>query len=209
MAEQPIVNNNTPNADAETSNEELISSEELHGYIKTAVNKAGHHLSKEEKKEHAKLLLQIFEKGMSPKQAMKISDEEMAQIYSFAYHHFNSGKYSDAREMFKLMLMLDPLNIDFATSLGICHHRLKNFDLALPCYMLAAFLDIKNPVCYFYAYDCYVNLKDELSAAIMLGNVIARAGNEAVYAHIKNDAQARLDPLLKKLEAAKQAETTK
>jgi len=130
---------------------------------------------------------------------MNISDEELAQIYSFAYHHFGSGKYREAREMFKMMLMLDPINTDFATSLGICHHRLKDYEYALTCYMLGAFLEPTNPVCLFYAYDCYVNLKNDTCAAVMLGNVIARAGDQAPYAHIKNDAQIRLDALLKKI----------
>lgn len=204
MAEQPIAKTDTttePNAE--------VNSEELHGYIKSTINKVASHLTKDEKKEHAKLLVKIFEKGMSPKQAMNISDEEMAQIYSFAYHHFGGGKYKEAREMFKIMLMLDPANSDFATSLGICHHRLKEYELALPCYMLGAFLEPTNPVCLFYAYDCYVCLKDDPCAAIMLGNVIARAGDQAPYANIKKDAQTRLDPLLKKIEDEKQAGSEK
>jgi type III secretion system low calcium response chaperone LcrH/SycD len=199
MAEEPITKTDSTQA------EEGVSSEELHNYIKTTINKVAPQLTKDEKKEHAKLLVKIFEKGMSPKQAMNISDEEMAQIYSFAYHHFGGGKYNEAREMFKMMLMLDPANSDFATSLGICHHRLKDFELALPCYMLAAFLEPTNPVCLFYAYDCYVNLKDDMCAAVMLGNVVARAGNEAPYANIKKDAQARLDALMKKIADEKEA----
>ncbi|HEV8051062.1 MAG TPA: SycD/LcrH family type III secretion system chaperone [Parachlamydiaceae bacterium] len=175
------------------------SSEELHEYVKTAVNKLGPDVSKERKKEHAKLLVKVFEKGMTPKEAMQISDEEVAELYSFAYFHFSAGKYEEAKEMFKMMLTLEPTNPDFATSLGICHHKLKFYEYALTCYMLGAFLDYENPVPLFYAYDCCVNLQDEASAAVMLSNVIARAGKKEAYAHIKNDAELRLDQLQKKL----------
>lgn len=175
-----------------------LTPDKLHSYIKAAVNKLGPDFSKEEKIEHGKLLVKIFEKGMSPKEAMKISDEEIAQIYSFAYNQFSLGKFEDARELFKMLMTLD-LNADFATALGVCHHRLKDYEYATNCYMLASFLDPKNPVPLFYAYDCYINLNDEFSAGVMLCNVITKAGEEAIYENIKNDAQMRLDQLQKKI----------
>lgn len=179
--------------------EQPLSKDELHQHIKSAVSKLGPNVSKEEKIEHGKILVKIFEKGMLPKEAMNISDEEIAQLYSFAYHQFSEGKYEDARELFKMMLSLEPLNPDFATALGVCHHRLKDFEYALQCYMLATMAAPDNPVPLFYAYDCFMNLNDEVCAGIMLCNVIAKAGNETKYEHIKSDAQIRLDQLQKKL----------
>lgn len=176
-----------------------IPPEEIRACIKSAVNKLGPNFSKDEKKEHAKLLVQIFEKGMSPKKAMGISDEEVAQIYSFAYHQFAAKKYEDARELFKILFSLEPFNSDFATALGVCHHRLKDYEYALQCYMLNAALSPKDPVALFYAYDCYMNLKDDVPAGIMLCNVIARAGDQPAYAQLKKDAQARLDQLQQKI----------
>lgn len=180
-------------------NEEKISSDELHGFIKSAVSQLGQNLSKDEKTKHAKLLVDIFEKGMSPKEAMKISNQEIAQIYSFAYHQFAGGKYDEARELFKMLLTLEPQNSEFATALGVCHHRLKDYEYAISCYMLSALLDPKSPVAMFYAYDCYMNMNEEVAAGIMLCNVISRAGEQQQYAQIKADAQLRLDPLQKKL----------
>jgi len=176
-----------------------ITSEELHGYIKQTVNKLGPNVSKEQKKEYAKLMVKIFEKGMSPKDAMEISDEMVAQIYSYAYSKFSAGHYSDARELFKVMLSLEPLNADFATALGICHHKLKDYEYALYCYMLGTFLDLKSPVCLFYAYDCYASQNNDVAAGVMLCNVIARCGSEPMYDHIRNDAQVRLAALEKRL----------
>lgn len=178
---------------------ELISKEEVRSYIKSAVNKLGPEFSKEEKKEHAQLLVKIFEQGLSPKEAMKISDEEMSQIYSFAFHKFSAGNYEDARELFKMLLSLEPFNSEFATALGVCHHRLKNYELALQCYMLNSVLAPQDPVGLFYAYDCFMNLNNEIAAAIMLSNVIARAGDQPMYTKIKTDAQSLLERLEKKI----------
>jgi len=187
-------------------NEDTISREELHGHIKSAVSKLGSKLSKEEKSEHAKLLVNIFEKGMTPKEAMKISDQEMAQIYSYAYHQFSGGKYEEARELFKMLLTLEPQNSNFATALGVCHHRLKAYEYALYCYMLSSVLAPTDPVPLFYAYDCFMNTNDEVSAGVILCSVIARAGDQPQYAQIKADAQLRLEPLQKKIVEGQAAE---
>lgn len=178
---------------------EPVSKEELRDAIKSAVNQLGPQVSKDEKKEHAKLLVKIFEQGMSPKQAMNISEEEILQIYSFAYHNFSTGKFAEARELFKVLLTLDPMNADFATALGVCHHRLGDYDLALACYMLNAFLAPKDPVALFYGYDCLINLKDEASAAMLLSSVIARAGDQKIYGKVKQDAQKLFERLEQKL----------
>lgn len=172
---------------------------DIKSYIKSIVSHLGPTFSKEQKKEHANLLLKIFEKGMSPKQAMEIKDEEIAQIYSFAYHQFAGGKFTEARELFKMLLTLDPFNSEFATALGVCHHRLKDYTFALQCYMLNAMLAPKDPVALFYAYDCYMNLKEETLAGIMLCNVIARAGDQVAYAQIKKTAQALLEKIQDKI----------
>lgn len=180
-------------------NDHRITKESLHEYIKMAVNKLGPEFTKEQKKEHAKLLVKIFEKGMSPREAMNISDSELAEIYSYAYHKFSEGDYLGARDLFKIMFSLDPMNCDFATALGVCFHRLKEYEQAINCYMMGFLLEPESPVCLFYAYDCFMKLENEVSAGIMLCNVITTAGDNPAYAHIKKDAQLRLDQLQKKL----------
>lgn len=183
----------------ENLNLETLGPDEMRKYIKSVIGKMGPEFSNEEKKEHGKLLVKIFEQGMSPKEAMKISDEEIAEIYSFAYHQFSKEKYEDARELFKMLLSLEPFNSDFATALGVCHHRLKNYEFALQCYMLNFALSPTDPVALFYAYDCFMNLNQPIPAAVMLSNVIARCGDNKTYEKIKNDAQKLLEPLEKKI----------
>lgn len=180
-------------------NENSLTPDDMRSYIKSAVKKLGPNFSKEDKINHGKLLIKIFEKGMSPKEAMEISDEEIAQIYSFAYHQFSIEKYEDARELFKMLLTLDPFNSEFATALGVCHHRLKDYEFAIQSYMLNSILTKSNPVALFYAYDCYMKLNQEVEAGVMLCNVISRAGDQEAYAQIKKDAETLLDKLERKI----------
>lgn len=186
-----MANENTP--------PQAISQEEVRGYIKEAVSKLGPQVSKEQKKEVAKLFVKVFEQGEMPKSAMGISEEEIAQLYSFAYHQFISGKYEDARELFKYLLSLDPANSSYATCLGVCHHRLKDYDFALHAYMLAAFLAPQDPLPLFYAYDCFNSLNNEPAAAVMLSNVVARAGDNKLYENMKKNAQTLLERLEQKI----------
>jgi type III secretion system low calcium response chaperone LcrH/SycD len=178
---------------------------DIRAYIKSAVNSLGPTVSKEEKKEHAKLLVKIFEQGMAPKDAMKISNDEIACLYSYAYQVFAKEQFKEAREYFKTLLKLDPFNSDFALALGITHHRLKDYEYALHCYMLSALLAQENPLPLFYAYDCFMNLKQDAAAAVMLSNAIVRSGDQPKYAKVKLDAQALFDQLHNKLVPQKTA----
>ncbi len=178
---------------------QLDNLEDLKTLVKTAVSKMGPQYSKEEKIAQAKILLKVFEQGIAPREAMNIPEEEIARMYSFAYSLFNTGQYANARELFKMLIMFDPFNQGFASALGVCHHRLKDYKNAARCYMLAASLDESDPLPLFYAYDCFDNLKERGSAAIMLCNVITRAGDNPKFAKLKERTELLLKALDKQL----------
>lgn len=158
-------------------------------------------LSQDEKKELAKVMVKVFEKGASPHQAMGISENEMSIIYSYAYQLFNAGKFADARELFKVLYILNPKEDGLATALGVCFHKLKDYENALTYYMIAAGLDRFNPVPFFYAYDCYINMNEKYGAKLMLCNVIDRARDDInKYEKIGEKATALLEALDKQLE---------
>lgn len=175
--------------------------ENVRNMIKATIAKMGPNFTKEEKQAHGKVLVKIFEQGMPPKEAMNISEKEIAEMYSFAYSLFSSGKYLESSEMFKMLLMIDPDQSDFATALGVCYHRMKEYKKALDAYMLAGILAPKNPVPMFYAYDCAINIDEIMSAGMMLSSVIKRAGNQPQYNKIKERAEILLDALEKEIVA--------
>ena len=176
----------------------VISPDELRDIIKSSVKKMGPQLSKNEKIEHAKLLVKIFEKRMSPKEAMEVSDQEIAQIYSFANQLFATNKFAEAKEMFKMLVLLEPDRAEFSTALGACFHHLHEYTDAITFYMTSSYLNNTDPVPLFYAYDCFRNLHNDSAAAVMLACVLARAGDQPQYAKIKEQAQPLLEELKKK-----------
>lgn len=193
--------NNEISIDSNTS----ITPEFVKDLIKSIVLKSGPNVAKETKKSIYKTLVDIYVNGKSPKEAMNIKEEELRELYHYGHYLFNSGKYEEAREVFKWLYSIEVGNGDFATSIGVCHHRLKDYDNAITCYMCGAMLKPKDPVPFFYCYDCYLNLGMPDAAAIMLANVIERAGNQPEYAKIKQKAELLFEPLKKQvLEAKKQ-----
>jgi type III secretion system low calcium response chaperone LcrH/SycD len=176
-----------------------VTSEIVRQLVKAAVIKLGDKVSKEEKVSIAKALTKVFEQGIPPKEALEIGDNEMSQLYSAAFQMFTSGKFPEAREMFKMLLLFDPHQSGFAVSLGACHHHLKDYQYALEAYLLASKLAPTDPVPLFYAYDCCKALNNPHGAAIMLSNVIAQAGDNKVYAKVKERAKILLEDLEKQL----------
>lgn len=172
-----------------------LDSESVKEMVKKAVMKLGPQVSKEDKQEHAKILMRIFDKGMLPKDAICLSKRDMSQLYTYAYYLFNSGKYPQAREMFKLLLALDPSEVGFATALGICYHREKNYKFALTAYLRSYLQDPFDPLPLFYGYDCAIKMDSEPVALMLLKKTIEAAGDQTKFAAIKERAQLIYDGL--------------
>lgn len=173
--------------------------ETLKEKIKATVKSAGKDLSSEMKKDLAKMLFNIFSKGISPKEAMGISQNELSEIYGFAFSLFSAGKYEDSMQLFKMLLTLDPSDSNFATSVGTCYHRLKDYEGALVYYLSAMSLNQTDPIPAFYAYDCFMNLNCEPWALVMLEYTIIRAGDQKPYELMVQKAVLLAEPLEKKV----------
>lgn len=187
------------NSKVKVEKDEELTSEVIRKLIKSVVSKMGPKYTAEEKKEHAKLLLKIFERGLEPYEAMKLTEQDMAQIYLFSYRLFNTGKYAEACEVFKMLTTLAPLEPGFITSLGVCYHKMKEYEKAIRCYITGAFLDTEDPTALFYAYDCYINLQDKVCAGIMLSNALTRCGENPKYAKLKQRTSGLLEVLEKEI----------
>lgn len=179
--------------------EENLTPELIRELIKSVISTMGPQYTAEEKKEHAKLLLKIFEKGMDPYQALKLSQEDIGYLYLVAYRLFNAGKYKEACEAFKMLTFLVPSNAGYYTSLGVCYHKMNQHEAATKCYLGASCADLTDPVPLFYCYDCYLNMKDIISAGIVLSNAVARCGDNPRYAKLKGRASLLLEGIKKEI----------
>lgn len=135
----------------------------------------------------------------SVKDILGVTDESAEGIYGQAYLLYNTGRYRDAGEVFRLLIALNSTEPKYLIGLAACYHMMKEYQSAGSTYNLASIIDPENPIPFFHASDCYLQLGDKASAASMLEMAVKRAVNKPQYATLKQRAEITLDTLKKEI----------
>ncbi len=133
------------------------------------------------------------------KDTLGITDEAAEGVYGQAYLLYNTGRYKDAGEVFRLLIMMDSTEPKYMIGLAACYHMMKDYQSAGSTYNLASIIDPDNPVPYFHASDCYLQLGDKVSAASMLEMAVKRAGAKPQFATLKQRAEITLNTIKKEI----------
>lgn len=151
-----------------------------------------------------KMLIQ----GLTPKDAMGVSSSYMENVYAQAYRLYNTGKYSEATDLFRILVMLNAMEPKYMLGLAACYHMLKEYYNAIQTYTLAVALDVESPIPHYHTSDCFIQMKDYLSAMICLELAINRSGDKPEYAKMKERAQLSLESLKKQVSSMPPGEKT-
>lgn len=133
------------------------------------------------------------------KDTLGISDESAEGIYGQAYLLYNTGRYRDAGEIFRLLVMMNATEPKYLIGLAACYHMMKEYQSAGSTYNLTSIIDPENPVPYFHASDCYLQLGDKVSAASMLEMAVKKAGARPQFATLKQRAEITLSTIKKEI----------
>ena len=163
--------------------------------IKKAVEQVGTALSHEKKSDFQNIAAKAVQQGVMPKDMLGLSDAMIEGIYGQAYRLYNTGKYKDACQLFRLLIMLNSTEPKYAMGLAACFHMLKEYKNAVSSYAMCGVIDPQNPIPHYHASDCYIHLKDPVSAIIALEMAIKRAGDKPEYQTIKDRAQMTINSL--------------
>lgn len=139
----------------------------------------------------------ILKKGMLPKDALGLSDAVVEGIYAQAYRLYNTGKYVEASHLFRMLVMLNTTESKYILGLAACFHMMKEYQNAVQTYAMCGILDPESPIPHYHASDCYVQMKDYLSAIIALDLAVQRAGEKPEYSKIKERALMTIESLKK------------
>lgn len=134
-----------------------------------------------------------------PKNALGMSDAMVEGLYAQAYRLYNTGKYKDASQLFRLLLTLNATEPKYAMGLAACFHMIKEYHNAINTYSLCGIMDADSPIPHYHASDCYLQLKDRISAIISLEMAIKRAGDKEEYRALKDRALMTVENLRKEL----------
>ncbi len=141
----------------------------------------------------------MFKQGMSPKDAMGVNNAILENIYAQAYRLYNTGKYVEASHLFRILIMMNALESKYLLGLAACFHMLKEYMNAVQTYTMCVAIDPENPIPHYHSSDCFIQMKDYLSAMVCLELVIKSAGNKPEFLKMKERAQLSLESLKKQL----------
>lgn len=165
--------------------------------IKEASDQLGDHLKSEKNNQMKVLSDKALKNGISIKLLAGISDEKEESIYSQAYLLYNTGRYRDAIEIFRVLIMLNSTEPKYMMGLAACFHMLKAYESAISTYTLVSFLDPDNPVPFFHSSDCALQMNDKLAAIVSLQMAINKAENKPEFKTLKERAEITLQGLKK------------
>lgn len=172
------------------------------------VRKAVEEMSQGMEPEQVKKLEQIASKmvgpGVPPKDAMGLSDQMVEGIYAQAYQLYNTGKYKEASQLFRLLIMLNGAEAKYSLGLAACYHMAKDYETAVIVYTTCGTLDPNNPIPHYHASDCYLQMNDKVSAMIALEMAVKRSGTKPEFAQLKDRALMTIESLREEITKPKQ-----
>ncbi len=168
--------------------------------VKKAAKELAEKLGKERGKEQDPLAKKVLEKGFKPKDVLGMNDTMVEGIYGQAYRLYNTGKYKDAIQLFRLLIMLNATEPKYAMGLAACFHMLKEYENAIGSYGICAAIDPTNPIPHYHASDCYLKMNDKRSALIALELASSRIGEKPEYQGIKDRVEGSIASLKKEID---------
>lgn len=143
----------------------------------------------------ANLIDSLLQQQVLSKESLNLNPDTAKAIYEQAYQLYSAGQYTKAKALFGILLVFNPSEFHFLYGYATCCFMLKEYEIAADCFVRSGQLNAMNPLPYFYAADCYIQMQDLLSTCTALEMAIRKSGNDPDYTEIKQRAQLTLDAL--------------
>lgn len=177
--------------------------------IKKAAEKIGGDIKEGEAQTMKAAIEKATQKGTSPKDALGLTDAMVEGIYGQAYRLYNTGKYKEASQIFRLLLMLNATEPKYAMGLAACFHMLKEYKSAIDTYSIVAVIDPQSPIPFYHTSDCFIQIGDPVSAIIALEVAVKRAGDKPEFHTLKDRALLTIEGLKKDISKKDEKTETK
>jgi len=167
--------------------------------VSKATEDVANKLKEEASKGYEEAAANIVKKGILPQDALGMDDQMLEGIYGQAYRLYNTGKYGEAGQIFRLLIMVNSMEPKYSMGLAACFHMLKEFKNAIDTYTLCSIIDPDNPVPQYHISDCYIQMSDQVSAIVALKMAIKRAGKNPDFTTLVDRAKMTVESLKKEL----------
>jgi|GEM_PF-1818230 len=186
----------------ENENKDPLNDEkkQLKVLIHEMIQKGDFKIPDEEKAKYEDIFVKIFCDKQRPRDVLGFSVDMMEYIYSYGYRLYNLGKYKDAGHVFTSLTIYDPYEARYALALGASQHRQNNLNEASQNYFRAGYLNPKDPLPFFYLYDCYMKGGILSDALFCLEEALKRMGDNPVFTKMKEKSLLYLNALQQQIE---------
>lgn len=168
------------------------------------IKKGVEHIGTAVKDGHSQTLKSAMQKatrkGASPKDALGLTDAMVEGVYGQAYRLYNTGKYKEAIQIFRLLIMINSTEPKYAMGLAACFHMMKDYQTAVNTYTIVGIIDPESPISFYHASDCFMQMGDPVSALVSLEMAIKRAGEKPEFKTLKDRATLTAESLKKEVE---------
>lgn len=127
--------------------------------------------------------------------------EQVQSLYTTAYHHYTSGSFQEALEIFKILLVMNSMDNRVWLGFGASAQMLKKHEEALKAYGYASLLDPMNPKPFFHAMECHIALKNFEEAKTAGEYVVGVTTDKPEHAKLLARTQLLLKAIETKLSA--------
>lgn len=165
--------------------------------LKKAAESVGSNLKAAQPEAVKSAVQKATRKGGSPKDALGLTDAMIEGIYGQAYRLYNTGKYKEAGQIFRLLLMINAAEPKYSLGLAACFHMKKEFENAISAYTTCSFMDPESPIPYYHLADCYIQLEDIPSAIVALQTAVEKSGAKPEYKTLKDRAALMIEGMKK------------
>lgn len=141
----------------------------------------------------------MTEKAMMPKDVLGLSDAMVEGLYAQAYRLYNTGKYKESSQIFRILMLVNVTEPKYAMGFAACFHMMKEYLNAVKTYGICSVMDPQNPIPHFHASDCYMQMKDPLSAMIELEMAVKKAADRPEFHTLKDRALLTIESLKKEI----------
>lgn len=130
------------------------------------------------------------------KDVYSIPDENLEGLYSAARNLYENARYDEAKELFRLLVMIDQYEKKYVFALAATLQMQHEYFQAATTYTIAATLVSRNPTPHFHAAECYLALNEPASACVSLGLCIRAAGKQPEFQELKERCSLARERLL-------------
>lgn len=175
--------------------------------VKKATEQLGTGIKEGKAEKMQAAIQQATRKGTTAKDALGLTDAMVEGIYGQAYRLYNTGKFKDASQLFRMLIMINSTEPKYIMGLAACFHMLKEYKNAADTYAILGVIDPESPISFYHASDCYIQIKDPISAIMALEMAVKRAGEKPEFRTLKDRALLTIEGLKKEIPQSTQPKT--